>query len=396
MKTVALLDHYTKGHHLAFIKIFTKYLIKLGYHVWIFYPGHEQEIRAYVIQEREDVSMLSFHTFDLKRRKINFLGRLNYPIETLMFWWDTKVILTKVEKDFNFKFSKVFFAWLDDYLSNDLPHQAIELIFPFCWSGLYFHPNYLHEETSTVATFTSIDSVLKAKNCISVAIHDEFLVDKLHTRTGKAVVLFPEIADTANPDEDYFLKEKILSLANGRTVVGLIGLEKRKGVLYFIDLVNSADPKEFFFFLAGQPVSSGYDEVETNDLNRFLKRGKENLLFFNGYIEEGPKINAVISACDILFLVYDKFRSSSNFMTKAVYFKKLVLATNQFWIGHVTSKYNTGLSVTEGNTQQYLASILFLRTAIKKSSWDFSMYPKYMALHAEGLIEKAFQNSLGI
>jgi hypothetical protein len=395
MKTIALLDHHTIGHHLAFVKLFAKYLIRGGHRVCIFYPDREDEIRRFLIGEGVDEKYILFEPLHLKKKTVKNAGRFNQPVETLLFWYHTERSIRKAEKKYKVQFSFVFFAWLDDYLCNDLPYQFVDLIFPFKWSGLFFHPNYLHNPvTGDKVSFSSLDSVLMSRRCVSVAIHDEQLIGRLQRRIMKPVILFPEIADTSAPDLSFSLTNELVARANGRTIVGLIGLEKRKGVLSYLDLIQIADPKTYFFFLAGTPSSISYDAKEYERLDSFITSDRENFFFFNGYINEGAQVNSVVCACDVLYLVYDDFKSSSNFMTKGVFFRKLFLSTNRFWIGFVTSEYKTGVCVTEGNSSEALRALNILKNAIDNSAWDYSQYARYNNFHNEKNLAQAFTDCL--
>lgn len=391
MKTVALVDHYTEGHHKAFVKLFTKYLIKAGYSVFVFFPGPEDRLQKEMIDESMHLERVRFVNFKLKRKYFHRLGRFNHAASVISLWKSTCRALSDTEKRFDVAFDFVFLAWLDDYLANYLPPVVIDIIFPYRWSGLYFHPWYLFEEgiTSRVS-WSSIDSVLRAKKCLSIALHDEFLIDKLSTRVGKKVLLFPEIADATPPLADYDLAMRIKTLARGRTVVGLIGLAKRKGTLHFMALARQTDPSRFFFFLGGRPSYSDCTTEEETALREFFSHLPDHCYHFPEPLEEGGKINAVIDALDILFLIYHNFKSSSNFSTKAAHFRKPVLATNQHWIGRVTKKFSMGVTVDERNVSQAVQGLENLRTRLLTRSFDFSRYDDYLLIHREENLTDCF------
>ncbi|MBI1768772.1 MAG: hypothetical protein HYR67_10390 [Bacteroidetes bacterium] len=393
MKTVALIDHYHIGHHYAFIKLFAKCILELGYKVYVLYPEKENEIKEYLITEGADPSKVATQKIQLK--KIQVESFYTNAVSTLFLWRDTKKIIKKCEEDSGEKIDFVFLCWLDDYLSNDLPHQLIDLIIRRPWSGLYFHPWYLlHETTKNRVTFRSIDSVLRSRYCNSVALHDEFLVSKLANRINKPVLLFPEIADTTAPLMKFALADEIKNRAKERIVVGLIGLEKRKGTLFFIEIAKRANDQNFFFFLAGKPIKEEYNTVDFEKLSNFLNQNRENILYFPDYVEEGPKLNAVICSLDILFVLYDNFKSSSNFITKAVFFDKLVIATKNYWIGSVTNKYRIGITVEEGNGIESLNALNILRTHLINDTWDYSLFAEYKKLHNVNALKKSFEECL--
>jgi hypothetical protein len=395
MKTVALVDHFVFGHHLAFIKLFSKYLLKCGYRVCIFYPEKENEIKQYLIHEGNDANHINFYPIDLQKKKVRFLGSFNHAAATWLLWLETKKAIKKAEHQFDIKVDLVFFAWLDDHLANGLPHQLVDIVFPYRWSGLYFHPWYLYENVGKRISFSSIDSVLRSKNCVSVGIHDEFVREKLAERISKKVVLFPEIADSTPPDENFELAVELKKKANGRKVVGLVGILKSKGFLTFMQLVQQANPQKFFFFTAGNMNIHDFNEAEEKMVRSFLSdKLPEHCFYYPGSIREGAFINAIINALDVIFIVYNNFRSSSNYNTKAALFRKQVLATNRFWIGEVTSKYGMGEVVEEGNVSEALAALEKLHRKIEGKQLDFKKYELYLQAHGEHVLLQTFKEAL--
>jgi hypothetical protein len=396
MKTIALIDHHVEGHHLAFIKLFSKYLLKCGYQVFIFFPDHEEEIKRFAVSEAENKSKVLFQILKLKKRSVNGLGRLNNALSTFFLWRDTRKVIRNAEVKFNVKISAVFFSWLDDYLSNDLPHKLVDFVFPYKWSGLFFHPNYLHEiHLNDKPSFSSRDSVLLSPNCLSVGLHDENLVEILEKRINKPVVFFPEVADKSLPDTNNDLYKRIIGKKNTRIVIGLVGLQKRKGALFFMDIVKSSDPSKFFFVAAGRVPELDYSVSEYRALTNFISQPRENLLYHDGYITEGAILNSVVKACDVIFLAYHNFRSSSNFMTKAVHFGKRVLSSEGFWIGRITNEFHTGVCVPYADVHAALSGLQVLSSTSNPYAWDYSLYRKYNAVHDEQELKRAFEKCLG-
>jgi hypothetical protein len=382
MTTVALVDFHTAGHHFAFIRLFAKYLLKNNYRVCLIYPEKCSEIKSYLIENGASRDMVFYDEASITKREVKGLGRFSHAYATLQLWLDTKTVLKRAEENSGLKIDFVFFAWLDDFLSNYLPHQLVDLTFPFSWAGLYFHPLYLFRDVGDRVSFSSVDSVLLSKRCRWVAIHDEFLLERMKRRVRKEVRLFPEIADATPPDNDFHLAKTLREKANGRIVISLIGLEKRKGVLYFNALFQRADPTKYFFFLAGKLSRGTYNEQEYESVKEFVNIGTHNFLYHPDFIQEGRDINSVIQSSDILFLVYDNFKSSSNFNTKAAHFKKFVLATDSYWIGSVTRKYNLGEVAKEGDVESMLAGLEQLARDIAQGTRK-PLYNEYLAHHKE-------------
>jgi len=383
MKTVALIDPHFSGHHYAFICLFAKYFLRGGNRICVFYPEKENEIREYLKAEGFDDRFVFFEKNSLQRKIMSGKRIWNLPLTTLRFWRDTSHLLKQTEKKHGLKFDFVFFAWLDDYLCNYLHHRLVDFVFNYKWSGLYFHPWYLNDANlSDRISVSSVDSVLRSQKCLTVAIHDEFNVQKLANRVKKKVVLFPEIADSTPPEDNYALAKELIEKSSGRTIVGLIGISQRKGFPTFVDAIKTLDSNKFFFFFCG-PLET--DQMSVMDLEKssaFLNAVPSNCFYYPNYLVEGAKLNSIINTIDILFLIYNNFQSSSNFITKAVLFKKLVVSTDRFWMGRVTTKYQLGLTVQEGSPNASADALIKIAdnriSFLEKADWH-----GYLAVHRE-------------
>jgi len=393
MKTVVLFDHFIAGHHYAFAKLFAKYLLELQFNVILILPNKSDEIRRVLLDEGYGSDRIYSYEAKISPKKIRKLGKFNDPLTTIGFWRKVKLIVRTVETESGWSVNYVFFCWLDTFLSNYLPYQIIDFIFPYKWSGLYFHPWYLYENgLKNKVSISSIDNVLKAKWCISVAVHDEYIIPLLKDRIKKKVIHFPEVADSTTPDQSYFLAREIKKRAAGSVSIGLIGLSKRKGLLKMIEVNKMVDQNQFFFFYAGTLTESDYSKSEIKEIKYFFNNAPENAFYYDSYIEEGAKINAVIDALDILFLVYDEFfKSSSNFITKAAHFKKPVLATNKYWIGANTIRYNLGEVVEENDALGTFSALEKLKERILDKNYLNMQFDEYLQIHDERMLLKAFK-----
>ncbi len=391
-KTIVLFDHIDGGHHFAFAKLFAKYLLKLEYRVVLILSEGAEKVKFQLQSEGTDVKDLIVLENCPPMKGISG-GILKTNLHLVKFWFNTNKLLKRAEAKIGITIDTVFFCWLDSSLHNYIPFQLIDAVFHFRWSGLFFHPWYLLDnDIDTRVTLSSVDHMLLSKNCTSVALHDEFLVDKLQNRIQKKVVCFPEIADSTPPEEANGLATQLKISANGRFTMGLIGLNKRKGLINYIDLIESVSPSDYFFLLAGEISFNDFSESEVEKINKFLRNLPPHVLYHNKFIEEGAKINAVINALDALFLIYDNFKSSSNFNTKAALFKKPVLATDKYWIGANTEKYRLGITVPEGDTAKAVQGLNQLKNAARNDH-NFG-YEEYLSVHNEQMLEIAFQEAL--
>lgn len=393
MKTVLLLDQSIIGHKYAFAKLFAKYLLKLGFRVILVLPEKTNQIYE---ELTESDGVLTRHLYPVslnvdERSHVGFGKKINSVISCLSLWLRTRRAIKKAESLSKQKVDVVFFSWLDSYLANYVPHYIVDLLFPYKWSGLFFHPWYLFNTDSAQIAISSRDSVLKAKNHIGCGVHDESLQKKLIMRTKKPVVYFPEIADSTPPQTDYELASVIRERSGTKPVVGLIGLEKRKGVLHLLDVIHKDSKKEFFYFIAGEVPYEQYSVSEKGQIGKFIEKIPENVYYHNQPIPEGAQINGVISGFDILFLVYDNFKSSSNFLTKGALFKTLSVGIDSFWIGENIKKYALGLTVDGTNANDTLQAC---RQVLKKTNRISPEWNEYLKLNGEDQLYNSFNNLL--
>ncbi|MFT4802903.1 MAG: hypothetical protein ACJA2S_001334 [Cyclobacteriaceae bacterium] len=391
-KTIVLIDNSIEGHKYAFAKLFTKYLLRLDCRVLLILP----EKTGLIYQElHTELGALTDHLFhydiELKQKKFKIHKSIDGLLTVINNWIEVKRIVRIASKRSGFGVHLVFFCWLDDFVTNYLPWQFVQTWFPYKWSGLYFHPWYLFGIDYNKVSMSSQDNVLKAANFIGAGVHDQILAKKLSDRVKKPILYFPELADGSKPLHSYELALDIRSKAKGRPVVGLIGLAKRKGFLHLIDVIYSDSDQQCFYFIAGSISTSDYQQSENGKVEIFLDNLPSNVFYYPAAIPEGEKINAVISSIDILFLVYHNFKSSSNFLTKAAIFKKLVIGVDAFWIGENIRAFQLGAVVTGDDPVITLGAIIHLYHNYYgfKANWA-----DFLAINGEASLTPVFRELL--
>ena len=119
-----------------------------------------------------------------------------------------------------------------------------------------------------------------------------------------------------------------------------------------------------------------------------IEEERENCFFKFEPIPEGSAYNAIFCAFDIPFLVYDNFISSSNRLTKAAIFRRLVLASNNYCVGEDVIRYNLEEAVTPKDPLAALKGLEKLRNRINKEDYPYEMWKIYQELNSE---EKLFE-----
>jgi len=365
MKIVALVDPYRGGHHIAFMRYFSRALLTSGHSVIILQPNAQTDVIPWL--EMKYSGDHEVWNYDYQLPAFKNIGRAQWVItlRAFTYWKHLKKVLRKVEAELNLTIDLVFFAWLDSYLANYLAPSILGRIFPYYWAGLYFHPRHLRLENNMekLVGLSEVDVALSAKLCKGVAVHDSGIIDVMTKRyPNKRIVWFPEIADSTAPRDNYPLSNQIIEGAKDRSIVGMIGLTKQQGLLTLMRLAKVAPAEFFYFVFVGRFNDRDMTASEKVEWHNFVQHHSEDCFFHFHSIPEGEEYNAVFNCFDIPFIVYENFTSTSNRLTKAANFHKPVLANDDYIIGEEVKKYNLGLTVKSGDVDQCLEAISELRS----------------------------------
>jgi len=392
-KNIVLLDVAMFGHHLAFLTTFSKILLAQGHRVICAAPEVSKVVNK--VEKECSVAYERFSAFEYNYRPPRYtrFGKLNDTLSVLNKWQADAAFIRKIQTELHLQVDLVFYAWVDDQLAGFIPPFILDAVFPFKWSGLYFHPYHLRLEKDILqskANWRDWDAIFLAKNCIAVTIHDQGIRAAFEKRIRKPVIHFPETADDSPPDLTYPLAKEIKDKAQGRIVVGMVGCEGFKGTLTMVNLVKLADPEKYFFVFLGTLPQATYQPADWEKLQNFIQEERANCLFRFEPLPEGGPYNAVFCAFDIPFLVYDNFISSSNRLTKAAIFKRLVLASDNFCVGEDVKKYNLGEAIPPMQAEAALRGLEILAAKIKKEDFPFQQWQVYWDINSEAKLYERF------
>jgi hypothetical protein len=397
-KMIALVDTLWDGHHATYLKLFAQTLLELGHEVIVLCPA-PIEINQWIAdncRDRQD----HFYSFELQEPKLG-----NLPSESLQIgamklscWRQLAQTIKKISSDLGKSIDLTFLAFLDSYVGTYVSHLIIDRIFPYHWSGLYFHPNFLRvrlKYESMRHGFLNPLSPLKSSYCPTVAVLDEGVVEKLQQRINKPIITFPDFGDDSPPEMDCSLVKQILVKANGRTIIGLVGgQDKRKGFLTLLRVSQRANSSWFFIF-TGRFIESTFEKKELSEIQSIIQQNPENCLFSLTQIKNESQYNAIIKSCDILYCGHEKFFHSSNTLTKAAIFEKPVISGNDHCIGERVKNFDLGYRIEAGNVDQCVALLESL--AEEFAIGKFSIQPdfvNYRKLHSIEHLKSSFQKVL--
>ncbi len=402
MKTIVLIDLFSGGHRDAFMQLFSLACLQNNTKVICLYPN-AKKIKIWISDNKNiNLENILFIDYEPKIKYFKNFGRLNDSISRILYWKSCNKILKKIEKIYQLKIDLVYFNWLDSQMANYFPVSILDRIFSYKWSGLYFHPTIFRiNETYLNAKVKSrdIDAIFTSKKCVAITIHDEGILEKYQNRIGKKVILFPEIADATPPNFNISLASKIKEKANGRTIVGIIGLEPYKGSYALMQLVAKADATKYFFAFTGVYQEKFIHKLSSDKQKKykdFIQNLPENCIWETGSLKEGEEYNTIFCSFDIAYIMYKNFYSSSNRLTKAAIFNRLVLGNNYGCVGDDIPKYNLGETADEDDIDEQYQKLEILRDKIINNDLPYEQWKIYSEKHSTDRLKEKFEELLNL
>jgi hypothetical protein len=389
-KSIALIDADWAGHRRSFCKAFAKILLELGHSVIVFCP---EPIDASKWLEKHSVSSDRLHALEFQPPVPSGfpIRRVRARLTALAHWRNAANAIRQIPGGPPYL---TFFPWLDDYLLTGVTHHVIDQVFPYAWSGLYFHPRSLRILSKSIfGRVLAPYSVLKSAYCHAVAILDEGVARKLEDEIHKPVIVFPDVADAAPPDVASPLVADIRRRARGRKIVGLLGsLEIRKGILTLLEtaLMTAGEP---YFYLFGGALETEGNAIEEQwaKVRSIVNTGPENCFFHFQPIPDGEQFNAVVDSCDLVFAAYSNFTSSSNLLSKAALHRKPLIVSDGYCMGERVRRFRLGATIPEGDVGRCIEALHQLLDA----RWADELRPDfegYLKVHSLSQLAKGFES----
>lgn len=364
-KIIALVDPISGGHHEMYLRLYSETLRKLGYTVWIF-TCHPDAFKLMT-----SISIYRLWNNPSVRSNLPVITFFTEFFRTLGYWRDVRTTLQRAEKSVGRKPKLVFFTWLDSQLHPLIPSWFIDLIFPYTWSGLYFHPRHLRIPlTGWKSHIIDPDSVLRARHCSSVAVLDEGIAGKLSQELHKHVFSFPDVTDVTLPKTMPKIVKEIKEKAGKREIIGIFGsIERRKCVINFINLAKSIYGKKYYFLFTGPIHQYTFTKKEEEMIKKFVILPLKNCYIVPYRIPSEEVLNSMINNVSIVSALYRDFPHSSNLLTKAAVFNKPVIGIEQGCIGERINKFSLGATTTSFSTKSILQALIDCRKFEGNSSF---------------------------
>jgi hypothetical protein len=369
-KTVALVDPLWVGHHPMYFNQFTASFLRAGARVIGLCPEPEAACEDLARSLPAGSTLDSVHFAKLPTGGRSFFnGKFEGdPARTFTRWRRAADTLARAEAQCLMKADLVFFPYLDSYL-RFLPIPMIpDAILNRPWSGLYLR-NHHHGETPSLIKSLRLlakgDAILRSHLCRGIGVLDERFIPELEHLTRKSVTAYPDVTQGGLPEEPFPLALEIKRKAAGRKIIGLIGLERRKGFLTFLRTARLAREtnQPFYFAAAGTIYPGEYSDAERAEIDdtvRSIASGDIDNLHFDptaGRIREEADFNFLFSTFDIAWAAYEGFHGSSGTLSKAALFEIPCLATAGECVGRRVETYRLGLTIAEATPDQALDAI---------------------------------------
>ncbi len=374
-KTVALVDPLWIGHHPMYFSQFTASFLRNGANVIGLCPAPDAamaDLRKAIKGEATDLEG-RVHFQELPSGKRSFFnGRFEGdPLRTFLRWKSAADHLADAEALSGMIADLVYFPYLDSYL-RFLPFSGIpQFLLNRPWSGLYLRNHHHGEKPSPKKSLRLLakgDAILQSGLCPGIGVLDERFIPAMERLSGKNIIAYPDITQTNLPAQPSPLAAAVKQQAAGSGIIGIIGLERRKGFLTLLRTAELARAKAlpYYFVCAGMIRLQEYSATEREKIGTIVEKiasGEIDNLHFDpaaGRVPDEADYNSLFSTFDIAWVAYEKFQGSSGTLSKAAAFEIPCIATAGECIGSRVENYQLGISIPEGSAEAALAAIPLL------------------------------------
>jgi glycosyltransferase involved in cell wall biosynthesis len=410
-KTVALIDPLWIGHHPMYFSQFSASFLRCGADVIGLCPEPLAAMRDLVhAVDAETAADLTSRVFfhDLPAGKRSFFnGRFEGdPIRTFMRWKNAADQLAEAEALSGFKADLVYFPYLDSYM-RFMPLATLpRLVMNRPWSGLYLRNHHHAEKSSAVKSLRMLakgDDILRSKLCQSIGVLDERFIPEMEKLCEKTVTPYPDVTQVNLPAGPTGLARRIQQKAAGRSIIGIIGLERRKGFLTLLRTAALAREQglPYYFACAGKIFVHEYTAAEQREIDALAGKIStaeiDNLHFdpSTGRIADEADYNSLFTTFDIAWAAYENFQGSSGTLSKAAAFEIPCIATAGECVGQRVEKYRIGLTIPEGDAAEALAAIPKLLAGVDRDGQPLAAnFAAYRDHHSQARLDRILSGLL--
>ncbi|GAA5484197.1 hypothetical protein [Haloferula sargassicola] len=366
---IALIDPIWAGHHPMYFGQFAAAFLDLGARVSGFCPQPKAGAREIELAWGPAIDRWSTHPIPPAKRSL-FNGRFEGdPYHTLDRWQQAAKAIADAAEESGQPIDAAYFPYLDTYLRflplPEVPASTIGIP----WGGLYLRNHHYRDDTNPMLRAARLlakgDALMRSSLCRGVGVLDERFAGALESHIGNPVTPFPDVTLAGLPEQEPELVRFIREKAKGRPIVGLIGLEKRKGMLTMLDAALQAQDGGLptYFVFAGVFDRSEFEAGEQSRIQEIVGRIRSGEIDHIHFDPEAPRIatepdfNALFRSFSVAWAAYLGFPGSSGTLGKAAAFEIPVIASRGECIGQRVEQFRLGATIDEGNASQATAAI---------------------------------------
>jgi len=403
---IACIDFSGHGHRLHLMRSIIKTIVEAGHNA-ICIMDETYPVKKWLDENCIDVDKNIIY-YDYKciiPTELKWNKRFKDIQIALQYWKQYNTVLKKIEKENSLTVDIVVINYIDVFLSCLMPHFLQNLFFDYRWAGLYVHTRYMrmfehlgvqHKKTK----ISDIDYLFKSEKCIGIGVFDNGINQALEFRLDKKVTLIPDITDVSTDNKVYPLANEIIKMANGRMVVGSIGMSYYTGTLDLIKLAILCRDSDYFFVFCGMFDEAIYQQIQTAEdkelLKKFRQNPSQNCIWKENYLTDEFEYNAVFKTLDVIYMMYPEHYTSSNRLTKVAFFNKLVLASNKFCVGENVINNELGEVAEPGNIRQQAEKLAVIEEKIKERKTPEARRKEYYLQNNEAVFQIRIKEMLGL
>lgn len=385
MMNTVLVEPILNGHRITYLRHYIQAFLKAGHNVFVLSPPND-ELNKGLEDYKGQYHWINYR---VKKRKFRFFSETRNKQYN---WQDVgKIITTEIPRaDLVFfmsldTFNAAYpydFKWLGIPLGGFLNRRVIKFIdrhMPVKWAGIYLTPN------------AGKQVIFHSRNNVAIGIledHFRFNDEQLNPRIFKV----PDVTSVEVESEVTGMEKKLLEKARGRKIVCLLGrIHSRKSVNVLLDAADQLRRENYYFIIAGEPALDSFKGDQHQKLQEALDNPPENCWLHFERIEDGHPFNSLLRASDIIFASYRKFPHSSNLLTKAAYFKKPIIVSENTYMGEMVKQYDMGKVMPEGSAS---AAVKAIKEISQSFEPDKARFDEYYAINSIEQIDRVREEVL--
>ncbi|MEM9825847.1 MAG: hypothetical protein AAF958_04625 [Planctomycetota bacterium] len=341
MPRVALVDWNWLGHVALFTRSIAKVFAAAGWQVEHFCRHGDLASQSFA------EAQLPVQCHDLK--SYGPAGHRRWPLQrrsTLAARARWNALATAFTQQHAESFDFVFFPWIDEWLDRGLSPAVLPVTMPPRFGALLLNAGHFSSPSPNLRRHRRQSGkfrLLASPKLSLLSTLDELAIDALGKRFSHATVAaMPDFIEAearfAEPSEAMRQAQH-----GGRPILLSVGLmQRRKGHLKLLELAKQNRLGAWQVVLSGRIVWDHFAPSEQDLLRTAINGQLPGVMIQDGHLPTESHLNAEIQAADAIFLGYERWKQSSNIMTRAAQCSRPVISCPEGLLAHRTKTHRLG------------------------------------------------------